>query len=132
MNNEVIRDWVEALRSGRYVQGRERLVSLDYEGNEEFCCLGVLCQMAIEANVDDLEYDGDSTEGYGTFNGEEAFLPGAVMRWVGFDTASPEVTVELDEEGSRQELVELNDQGWTFEQLAELIEREWLKEEANG
>lgn len=34
--------WLEALRSGRYKQGRERLRNR----RDEFCCLGVLCDIS--------------------------------------------------------------------------------------
>ena len=34
--------WLEALRSGKYKQGRKKLRSED----DEFCCLGVLCDIS--------------------------------------------------------------------------------------
>lgn len=43
MNQEIKKQWVEALRSGKYEQGQGRL---DYEGKQ--CCLGVLCKIAPE------------------------------------------------------------------------------------
>ena len=44
MNRRVKKEWIEALRSGDYEQGKGRLC-----GDGGFCCLGV---------VADLEYDG--------------------------------------------------------------------------
>ena len=41
MNAELKAKWVEALRSGRYKQGRGFLRN----ANDEFCCLGVLCDV---------------------------------------------------------------------------------------
>jgi hypothetical protein len=41
MDQEIKKRWVEALRSGKYRQGRERLRSTD----NDFCCLGVLCDV---------------------------------------------------------------------------------------
>lgn len=41
MNADVKAKWVEALRSGRYKQGFEKLRS----AGDEFCCLGVLCDI---------------------------------------------------------------------------------------
>ncbi len=38
---EVKQKWVEALRSGRYKQGRRKL-----RVGDEYCCLGVLCDIA--------------------------------------------------------------------------------------
>lgn len=42
MNLELIREWVEALRSGKYEQGRLALRSID----NKYCPLGVLCDIA--------------------------------------------------------------------------------------
>lgn len=41
MDNELKVKWVDALRSGNYVQGQQALCN---GGN--FCCLGVLCEVA--------------------------------------------------------------------------------------
>lgn len=41
MNPEIKRRWVEALRSGRYTQGRRCLRTVAHE----FCCLSVLCDL---------------------------------------------------------------------------------------
>lgn len=37
--------WLIALRSGDYKQGVGRLCRVDDEGNEEYCCLGVLAEV---------------------------------------------------------------------------------------
>ena len=44
MNKEVKEKWITALRSGEYKQGREALKRTD----NEFCCLGVLCDLYIK------------------------------------------------------------------------------------
>lgn len=50
MDKKVKKKWVKALRSGEYQQATRRLYAEDRgDGQEGFCCLGVLC---------DLEYDG--------------------------------------------------------------------------
>ncbi len=41
MNGELKAKWLEALRSGRYKQGRKYL----RDKNNQFCCLGVLCDV---------------------------------------------------------------------------------------
>jgi hypothetical protein len=41
MNRELKQKWINALRSGSYIQGRNRLRNLD----NSFCCLGVLCDI---------------------------------------------------------------------------------------
>lgn len=49
MDKELKAKWVEALRSGKYKQGRSRL---KHAGRH--CCLGVLCEVAgVKASSDD-------------------------------------------------------------------------------
>ena len=39
--------WIKALRSGDYLQGRDQLyIKARYEIPVQFCCLGVLCEVA--------------------------------------------------------------------------------------
>jgi len=42
MNKRIGTAWVKALRSGRYEQGHNSLVSKD---GKRYCCLGVLCKI---------------------------------------------------------------------------------------
>lgn len=44
MKADLKKKWVEALRSGKYIQGRVYLAK-----NGKHCCLGVLCEVAGEA-----------------------------------------------------------------------------------
>ena len=48
--------WVEALRSGKYLQGKERLVQKDGP-NITYCCLGVACKLYEEATKEQLPLD---------------------------------------------------------------------------
>jgi hypothetical protein len=41
MNKEIKEKWINALRSGKYEQGKSQLRSL----SNKFCCLGVLCDL---------------------------------------------------------------------------------------
>ena len=43
MDQKLKQDWVEALRSGKYKQGRRALYK---PYTEAYCCLGVLCKVA--------------------------------------------------------------------------------------
>ena len=48
-NKENLRKWVEALRSGKYVQG----TGTNYNAKSDtYCCLGVACHVAEENGVD--------------------------------------------------------------------------------
>jgi hypothetical protein len=85
LDPEVKAAWLQALRSGEYEQGTETLRT--YE--DTYCCLGVLCELAVQANViqcrrrphmtGEWEYgsdeDGDWMAG---------FPPMKVRRWAGF------------------------------------------------
>ena len=47
MKAEIKKLWTDALRSGEYKQGYGMLRSKE----DEFCCLGVLCELAVKAGV---------------------------------------------------------------------------------
>lgn len=42
-NKEIVLKWIAALRSGKYIQGKECL-----NKDDKFCCLGVLCDICGE------------------------------------------------------------------------------------
>ncbi len=108
--------WVAALRSGKYQQGTGALCTGD-----KFCCLGVLCNLAVNdgiikagkvRNVSDMVYYG---------NGEHArpnYLPREVESWAQMDSSSGHIpTVGA--------LADLNDSGKSFEEIATIIEENW-------
>jgi hypothetical protein len=104
--------WVEALRSGRYVQGKGKL-----NKGDKFCCLGVLCDLA--------ERDGVVTShiakgGERVYSGPEgsgsAILPQAVATWAGLDRLIPAVDGLGD-------AAEANDYGMSFSTIADWIEK---------
>lgn len=120
MNEDVKELWTTALLSGKYKQGRKRLTAVK-EGVTTDCCLGVLCKIAVaqgmELEIRSIDYDGDLFIDY---NGEGSTLPQAVRDWAGLDQSNPVVT---DAEHGRNSLAEFNDNGKTFSEIAEIIER---------
>ncbi len=60
--------WLIALRSGKYKQGSGRLRSRD----DTYCCLGVLCDVAIESGW--TPHKGERDPSY-TMLGANAYLP---------------------------------------------------------
>jgi len=48
MNKEIKKLWLEALRSGKYKQGRGQLHN---PSENVFCCLGVLCDIVDKNNI---------------------------------------------------------------------------------
>lgn len=118
MKQEIKERWVEALRSGKYEQGTGALTT----GSGRYCCLGVLCDLAVaDGAIEPPIVVEAGMLAYGT-RGETEHLPRLVQLWAGLEQHSPEVLVDPDE-GSWQELVELNDNtGLNFHEIADLIE----------
>ena len=121
-NKRVIKRWVEALRSGKYKQGRKTLRKDDTGGNSRYCCLGVLCDLHSRTRegakwdkspLDYNDYEYDSKLG---------FLPLGVSLWAGLNSDDPVVEVG----GERKSLSALNDRGVRFTTIANAIEREFL------
>lgn len=143
MNPEIKSEWVAALRSGDYKQTKD--VLSDGQG---FCCLGVLCDLAVKKGVakfvpndgdgvtyftDDDEWDGDM---------DNTSLPSGVACWAGLvDETGCAITdprVPFPDEDLRAlgvissfksdkgvaHLATLNDKGKTFVEIADLIERD--------
>jgi len=111
MNPQIKQKWVSALRSGDYQQGRNYLRT-----DNGFCCLGVLCDLyGKENNVEwNLANNGHNYE----FQDKESHLPSSVIEWAGVGDGNPPVN---DGEST---LVRLNDSGSTFEQIADVIEKQ--------
>ena len=119
MKPEVKALWVEALRSNQYEQGVSVLHNKDAN---EYCCLGVLCELAIQQGIDITrstareEVRGDSDVQVTSYDGATGILPTAVMEWAGLAEANPYTS------GQSDTLAGLNDSGSSFEDLAEIIE----------
>jgi hypothetical protein len=136
MKADIKERWVAALRSGEYRQAEGYLRT-----EEGFCCLGVLCELAVQDGVilpakrtsvmprDVVSpphwiYDGTDTKA----------LPYSVMLWAGLHEVDPTVctSVEADDDifGRHSNLAELNDSGgvYTFDRLADLIENSLMEE----
>lgn len=122
MNPEIKKRWVEALRSGKYQQGRQFLAEAEEEeGIVKYCCLGVLCEvMGIERSLQDSRY---YVYGGGPSGGRSCYyLPAEAVEQAGFTEQNPEVLVEIS--GRRDGLANLNDQGLSFNKIADIIEKQ--------
>lgn len=106
MDQEIKTQWVSALRSGEYKQGREEL-----RRDDRFCVFGVLCDLAVKAGMAEWRHEPQQA----IWDGMEKGFYGPTWR----------ILVWADLRGnfdSVRELAELNDSGWSFEQIATLIE----------
>ena len=128
MNPEVKQKWIGALRSGKYEQGSEKLRSPN-----GYCCLGVLCDLYVkennkEWNFNGYDEDGDETNphpmDYWCFDGEYEFLPQSVMDWAKLYLRNPILRVDDNDEmfEFNEEVSTLNDEGYSFSEIADLIE----------
>ena len=108
-----LKEWTDALRSGRYKQGTSFLCStaVAYEA-PSFCCLGVLCDL----HRDDLEVDKNSVESARLYDNEEQQLPQYLQDKFGISE-----TGHLCRTSSKN-LATLNDAGSTFDEIADIIE----------
>jgi hypothetical protein len=111
MKPEIKEQWVAALRSGEFKQGRGSLRKGDL-----FCCLGVLTDLFVRATGAAWNKIGGAM-GIGE---EGACLPRLVMEWAGLDNPNPYI---LDQKGRLLSAASLNDHGATFAEIADAIER---------
>jgi hypothetical protein len=112
MNPQIKQKWVSALRSGKYQQTQRRL-----HDENGFCCLGVLCDLyGKENNVEwDLANNGHNVY---VFQDMVGCLPVSVKEWADLEDCNPRVDDQTDS------LIGLNDTGCTFEQIADVIEKQ--------
>lgn len=88
MDEKVKAKWLEALRSGKYKQGRQSLREAD-----SFCCLGVLCDILNSngwRNVtnNDLLY---------SFNGELGVIDKRLAKSIGIEECQ-DILIEMNDE----------------------------------
>jgi hypothetical protein len=129
MRSEVRDAWVAALRSGEFRQGRS-VLRWDDDSGASFCCLGVLCELAVRAGVvsaekrfnpspNDPRDSGVHTRYFSPDNpveGNGAALPKSVQAWAGLDSSNPDL--------GGTDAMYLNDGvRASFAEIADLIER---------
>lgn len=122
MNEQIKQRWIEALRSGKYLQDRGVLRSVQTDG---FCCLGVLCDLYIQDHSD-VQWEQGIGEDRFALYGETGVLPCIVMTWAGLTDTNPGVKVPDDDDTGYcgSSLAGLNDMGRSFEKIAQVIEEQ--------
>ena len=96
----MIKQWIEALRSGEYRQARGTLRTQD----GRFCCLGVACEIS---GIDKWEFNGNSYSYDHNYSGMSA----RVCDHIGFPLSG------------QGRLIQMNDnQGATFQEIADYLE----------
>jgi hypothetical protein len=125
--------WVTALRSGQYLQGTG-VLHRRTEGNDTYCCLGVLCEVAIKAGVElstsahtgcrNDECTACRGNAIHTYGGFDDFLPPKIVEWAGLENGNPVTSEQFDDLVSPATLSYLNDNGKNFSEIADIIERD--------
>lgn len=124
MHAAIKTQWLTALRSGEYVQGSGFL-----HRNNTYCCLGVLCDLAVKAGVVTVEAPTghDTIFRYGD-HGLGSTLPQSVMDWSGVHGPTGDLCtiIEGPDQGDLTDLASLNDYlGYNFSQIADVIEEQF-------
>lgn len=132
MKKEVMELWTTALESGEYQQTALTLVSVDIVNGDIIghCCLGVLCELAVQQGVNVERGGGTRTNDYEpddprytpdddyfppvTFDGGESYLPLSVMDWAGMKSKNGVLS-------GLQSLSFQNDSGVPFSEISEII-----------
>lgn len=120
------RRWVEALRSGEYKQttGWLKREFPEEDGGARYCCLGVVCDILplghweLDAQEVNRYWIGGRWDDYSS-----TVMPVLVMEALGFGSRAGELEISyLYDELREVSLTKLNDDGLTFEQIADVID----------
>lgn len=129
MKQEIAVEWVKNLRSGKYKQTTNGALKDDIG----FCCLGVLCDMSAEAGQGQwLDFVGQSKSFRCSSapDSSSTILPEPVQDWAGMRDATGDLG-ELEyicvENRAFANLTEANDDGLSFSNIADYIEKNWEK-----
>lgn len=126
MTRKELDQWLEALRSGRFIQGNGALKSMVNKVTQH-CCLGVLCELHKDLLIESF----DSLNNEWLFNSESMVLPTAIVNKFqskrnGASIPSNLLTEEEKEMFGNMDYISvagLNDRGLSFSRIAELLEK---------
>lgn len=120
------RDWIKAMRSGDYRRATTYLAKA--RGTDgvpvAFCCLGLACHIAKVPSVlsENRTYAGKHFLEYGADH-DQGYLPREARDWLGVDAKDPGIEWPVTHRMYGITLAGLNDCGWTFEQIADALEK---------
>ncbi len=122
MNQQIKQLWMTALQSGKYEKGTRYLRNT----LDEFCCLGILCDIFKE-ETGKGEWHKNGTLYEFKIGSESVYtmLPFSVSDWAGIKDTSGELKTplvsKLSVQAEDEALWELNDTGYTFNEIANVI-----------
>lgn len=128
MNEQVKQQWIGDLLDNPNSQGRGALRPTD----TTFCCLGRLCHLHPENN-----WTFSLIEGVYVWENENTYIPYKVKEWAELSSDNPLISVpandplfdrlnplgESDGKYVTVSLISVNDNGFTFEEIAHLIDK---------
>jgi len=137
--------WLSALRSGEYKQGQGKLAKVAKSGEKQYCCLGVLCDIAVRNKVPGLSAEQRGGSDVITFTGpgganDRSMPPIPFKDWAKLPTRDPIIPISAvhahqaanpsaprhganDKPTEWTTLASLNDRGFSFAFIADLIEK---------
>lgn len=128
VNKDRVQLLVEALRSGQYQQGMEFLHKNNDGGQDQFCCLGVACDVAVKNGLDVSVEPVEDKPNFITYDENGGYMPTSVYHWYGFTTDDP-VIDRNDQNGQVITATKANDNmRWTFGAIANAIEKTYLND----
>lgn len=143
VNVENVKALLSDLRSGKFAQTHSRL-GVRVDGEDAFCCEGVGSKRACEAlslEIKVTTLDASLNTDVWWFDGQQSLASGAVARFYGFEVSDnssapgwivwlpslPRYAGYSQTPNWRQQLLsDLNDNGFSFEQIADVIEWYYL------
>lgn len=135
---EIKAKWLAALRSGEYKQTQGTLHYRDRQGNDSYCCLGVLCEITENCTSDYDEAHEQFVYHYGSSSSLSSdTLPFELAQEIGEDVDTicvlnsaavapiikdlyPSIVKGMENETA---LSELNDEGVDFLAIADIIDK---------
>ncbi len=123
--NDNVKLWTDALESGEYTQGFNRLGTVTRDGID-YCCLGVACEVFIKAGGNLEKSVGPGIVCYlEDFPDKKAvrtaYLPNCVKEWLGLKDAAGKFKIgDLSSALSYEQ----DGKNKTFKELAQIIKSE--------
>lgn len=128
MNPEIKSRWTAELRSGRFEQGKGAL-RIAGDAGDQYCCLGVLCQLAVEAGVIPAARR-HAFDGLYEYDGRDGLPSQKVAEWAGFPVdhdghpyENPGFWLGESDDIYQTSLADQNDNGASFSEIADLIDK---------
>lgn len=127
MKQNVMKEWVKALRSGKYKQGQSYLKATWNKKTTRHCCLGVLCELYNNTMKKSKKKALKETTNKDTvvhkFGSSDSLLPSVVRKWAGLKTSDGECKDSHD--AFLTSLSDMNDFGANFNKIANFIEKNY-------